>query len=325
MAASKEVLSDEELEALAEGVQSGEVVVGNGHSAGGHVVQYDFHQPAHLLKARLPALDMINERFGKLFQSSLFGLIHRMVEIQSEEVQMMKYTDFINSLPTNCNVNRVRINELHGAMLLSINAEMAYVIVDCFFGGPGNIENAKLDRESTNTERRVVERVLAMVFNDLNKAWAPVTKLTFDYLHTENRMQMVNLGDHSDVVVLSNFSISLNGVDSRFAIAIPYAMLEPLRPILASGVRKENVESDDSWRQRLRNRIEEADVDLSAIFAETGISLRELLSLQPGDFIPINMKETTTVYADDVPLFEGKIGMSNQATAVRLIKWSQGS
>ncbi len=323
MSDNKEILSDEEIEALSEGVASGQVEVENsGAGKSTNAVQYDFHQPAHILKARLPALDMINERFAKYYGSSLFTVLHRLIEIETGEVELIKYADYINSVPNNASLNKVKANELHSTMLFSFDAKLVYLIVDFFFGGAGIVGKIEEDKELSPTEMRVVERVLSYAFNDLKSAWKPVSAVSFEYLHAESRTQISNFADPAEVVVLSKFTMKFNDLEGEFHIVIPYSALEPLRPILASGARKEQVESDDSWRVRLKERLSDVAVEVNAIFTETNLTLNELLALKPGDFIPISMKDTTTVCSNDIPLFEGKIGMSNRATAVRVMNWN---
>jgi len=318
---SQEVLTEDELEALKEGVVNGDVQVSGDHGRSGNVITYDFHQPAHLLKARLPALDLVSERFSREFQTTLFSFLHRMVEIEAQELQMLKFIDYLSSLPVASSVNRVRINELNGSMLMSIDANLVYIIVDCFFGGPGKAGGNIAQREFTTMEKRIIERILNLAFQDLSKAWAPVSKLSFEYMHAENTGQMAGPTDSGEIVVVSKLKLKLNETECEMHLVIPYSLLEPLRPVLASGIRKERVDSDENWKRMLRNNLGEVEVQVNAIFTETEISLGELLSLKAGDFIPVNMTETTTLYCDDVPMFEGKVGMSNQTAAVRLTQW----
>lgn len=318
-----DVLSDEELEALAEGVESGEVPVEGDRGARQEgVVLYNFHQPAHLLKARLPAVDLVNERFAKDYQTSLFGFIRRLIEYGVEELQLIKLSEYINSLPEAASVNRVKINELNGSMLINIDAALVYVIVDCYFGGPGNVINSNEAREYTAMEKRIIERVVNLALGDLKASWEPITTLHFDFMHSENREQLLAASDGSEIVVLSRFKIKLGDVEGDIDMVMPHGLLEPLRPVLASGVRKEHADSDDSWKAALRNRLADVELDINAVFTETDISLGELLSLKPGDFIPVEMTEITSVFSEGIKLFEGKIGMSNQAAAVRLLHWN---
>lgn len=319
MASAKDVLSEDELEALAEGVANGQVKVeGDKNISQPSVSLYDFHQPAHLLKARLPALEMVNERFAKDFQTNLFGFIQRLVEIEAEEVQLLKFADYLNSLPLTTSVNRVRVSELSGSILISVSGNLVYYFVDCFFGGAGAEAKISEDHEFTVTEKRIVERVLELAFQDLVVAWNPVAKLSFTFMHSETRTQLGAMSESSEVVVVSKFNIKANDVEGEISILIPHGLLEPLRPMLASGVKKGNADSDEHWRLNLRKKLEEVEIDINAVFAQAEITLGDLVSLKPGDFVPVNMSEQTVVCSEEVPIFEGKVGMSNQQAAVRV-------
>lgn len=324
MADNREVLTEDELEALAEGVASGSVAVEGGRGNGrANVALYDFHQPAHLLKARVPAMDLVNERFCRDFQASLFRFLQRMVEIEAEEVQMLKFADYLNGLAVNSSVNRVRVNELNGSMLFTLSTELVYVFVDCFFGGRGDTPPARKEREFTVTEKRVVERALNLAFADLSTAWQPVTRLSFSFMHAESRAQMGSMAESTEIVTVSKFKIKMGKLSGEMHLVMPQGLLEPLRPLLASGVKKGHADSDENWRNNLRRKLAEIEIDINAVFTETEISVGDLLSLKPGDFIPVNMSEMTLICAEEVPLFAGKIGMSNQRAAVRVGQWLQ--
>jgi flagellar motor switch protein FliM len=105
--ADREVLSQDEVEALAEGVSKGDIALGADKRPIGEVFPYDFHQPAHLLKARLPSLEKINERISSLYQKSLFGLLQKYIEISVAEVELVKQGDYIAKLSSNASINRI--------------------------------------------------------------------------------------------------------------------------------------------------------------------------------------------------------------------------
>jgi flagellar motor switch protein FliM len=137
-------------------------------------------------------------------------------------------------------------------------------------------------------------------------------------MHAENRTHIAAAAEPSEVVVLSKFILKINNTEGELNVVMPHGLLDPLRPLLASGVKKGHTDSDENWRYNLQRKLEEVEIDINAIFAQADISLGELFSLKVADFIPVNMSETTLVYSEDVPLFEGKIGMSNQQAAVRV-------
>ena len=318
--ADREILSQDEMDALAEGVSQGAIAIGADKKPIGEVRPYDFHQPAHLLKARLPSLEKINERISGLFQKSLFGLLQKYIEITSSEVELIKQGDYLAKQPVNVSINRIKLSELNGTMTFVMDSKLVFMIVESFFGGNEPVTQAT-DREYTTIEKRVIERVVKMAVECMAPAWRPILKLSFEYRPEETRFAMNGSASSSDVLAVSKFTVKIDSEEGTFDIVIPYAILEPIRTLLASGLQNSPVGKDESWGIKLLDRIKYSNVELNSVFAETEITFKELLSLQAGDFIPIDMREMAKVYAGDTPLFEGKIGVSNNMIAIKHTAW----
>ncbi len=65
--------------------------------------------------------------------------------------------------------------------------------------------------------------------------------------------------------------------------------------------------------------LQEAEVEIRAVLAQARISLRELVSLAPGDIIPIEAPQDVTVMAGDVPLRHGRFGVSQGRNALKIL------
>jgi flagellar motor switch protein FliM len=63
-------------------------------------------------------------------------------------------------------------------------------------------------------------------------------------------------------VVVTAFKIELEGGGGELHVTMPYAMIEPIRDQLDSGVQGDRMDRDDGWTQSLREEIEEAEVDV---------------------------------------------------------------
>ena len=71
----------------------------------GGVNQYDFTSQDRIVRGRLPTLEMINERFARLFRTSLFNMLRRTADLAVSGIQMQKFSEFVHSLfvPTSLN------------------------------------------------------------------------------------------------------------------------------------------------------------------------------------------------------------------------------
>jgi len=111
--------------------------------------------------------------------------------------------------------------------------------------------------------------------------------------------------------------VELDGGGGEIHLTLPYAMVEPIRTLLDAGVQSDRVDRDDRWSETLHEEILDADVELSTLLLETEISIGDFLQLRPGDVIPVQLPEFTTVFAEDVPIFRGRYGQANGHKAVR--------
>ncbi len=90
--ATKDILSQDEIDALLHGVDSGDVESGTDLPGDDNeLIPYDITSQEQLVKGRLPTLEMFNERFVRYFRVSLFNMIRRPAEVTLENIEMMKF------------------------------------------------------------------------------------------------------------------------------------------------------------------------------------------------------------------------------------------
>jgi flagellar motor switch protein FliM len=212
----------------------------------------------------------------------------------------------------------VRFRPLKGTGLITMEARLVFIMVDNFFGGDGRY-HAKIEgREFTPTERRIIQMLLKLIFEDYKEAWAPVMDVSFEYLDSEVNPAMANIVSPTEVVVISSFHIELDGGGGDFHVSLPYAMLEPIRDTLDAGVQTDKEDTDFRWSKALRDEIMDVKVDLSTHFLDVEVTLEQLMNFKNGDIIPIHMPETVTVSIEDLPTFRAKMGRSRDNIALQI-------
>jgi flagellar motor switch protein FliM len=313
-----DLLSQEEIDALLHGVGSGDIDTDHGADlADGEAQNYDFTSQDRIVRGRMPTLEMINDRFARLFRMSLFTMLRRQPEITVQPIQMVKFGDYVHSLQVPTNLNLVKILPLRGTALIVLDPKFVFATVDNFFGGSGRF--AKIEgREFTATEHRIIHMVLKHVFADLKEAWSHVARLDIEYLNSEINPLFANIVSPTEIIVVTCFRIELDGGGGDVHVTMPYAMIEPLRELLLSGVASDRVEHDERWGQALREEIEDAEVELSTVLGRGKITMQQLLALQPGDILPCDFTGRATILAEDVPVFRGTFGVSHGQQAVQI-------
>ncbi len=316
-----DVLSQDEINALLDGVKSGEVDINARIPAPpGEATSFDFAQQDRIVRGRLPTLEMINDRFARYFRAGLFNVLRKSPEVSVLGVKMSKFSEYIQSLSIPSSLNLIHAKPLRGTALLVLDPVLVFALVDNFFGGVGRFKGKIDGREFTPTENRVIQIVIREIFAALTEAWAPVISMNFEFVHSEMNPQFANIVSPVEAVIVTRFHIELEGGGGDIHITIPYSMIEPIRDLLDAGVQTDRMEHDERWAGALREEMMDAELELSSTLVETRISIGEFVRLRPGDVIPIDLPDAVTVLAEEVPIFRASFGTATGNNAVRLVQ-----
>ncbi|MCG5514204.1 flagellar motor switch protein FliM [Ectothiorhodospira shaposhnikovii] len=317
--ATSDLLSQDEIDALLHGVDSGAVETEDQLLAHDGVArEYDLTTQDRIVRGRMPTLEMINERFARYMRIGLFELLRRSAEISVGGVKMMKFGEYVHSLYVPTSLNMVRVRPLRGTALFVLDPKLVFILVDNFFGGDGRY-HAKIEgREFTPTELRVIRMLLDQSFTDLKKAWAPVMDLDFEYNRSEVNPQFANIVSPTEVVVVCSFHVELDGGGGEMHVTMPYSMIEPIREQLDTGLQSDRADVDDRWVKALREELKMVQVELTAKLTETELTVADMINLKPGDIIPVEIPEEVTIRAEGIPVFRGRFGTSDGFNAIKI-------
>ncbi|MBC3362560.1 flagellar motor switch protein FliM [Pseudomonas sp. SWRI154] len=316
--AVQDLLSQDEIDALLHGVDDGLVQTENAAEPGS-VKSYDLTSQDRIVRGRMPTLEMINERFARYTRISMFNMLRRSADVAVGGVQVMKFGEYVHSLYVPTSLNLVKIKPLRGTALFILDAKLVFKLVDNFFGGDGR--HAKIEgREFTPTELRVVRMVLEQAFVDLKEAWQAIMEVNFEYINSEVNPAMANIVGPSEAIVVSTFHIELDGGGGDLHVTMPYSMIEPVREMLDAGFQSDLDDQDERWINALRQDVLDVDVPIGATVARRQLRLRDILHMQPGDIIPVEMPEEMIMRANGVPAFKVKMGSHKGNLALQVIE-----
>ena len=316
--AVQDLLSQDEIDALLHGVDDG-LVQAETAAEPGSVKSYDLTSQDRIVRGRMPTLEMINERFARYTRISMFNLLRRSADVAVGGVQVMKFGEYVHSLYVPTSLNLVKIKPLRGTALFILDAKLVFKLVDNFFGGDGR--HAKIEgREFTPTELRVVRMVLEQAFIDLKEAWQAIMEVNFEYINSEVNPAMANIVGPSEAIVVSTFHIELDGGGGDLHVTMPYSMIEPVREMLDAGFQSDLDDQDERWSKALREDVLDVSVPLSATVARRQLRLRDILHMQPGDVIPIELQDELVMRANGVPAFKVKLGSHKGNLALQVIE-----
>ena len=312
-------LSQEEVNVLLKGV-AGQGISQQGSGPPAGFRPYNLATQERIVRGRMPTLEIINERFARLLRLGLFNFMRRSANVTAGPVRVIKFSEFVRNLVVPSNLNLVHVKPLRGTSLFVFDPTLVFLVVDNLFGGDGRLQPNAERRDFTQTEQRIIQRLLNLVFDSYGKSWHPVYPIEFEYVRAETNIQFANVATPNEVVVVTTFEVNFGSVVGEMHICTPYSILEPIRDLLSSSVQGEALEVDKRWVGRLSKQVQSAEVTLLVNLAQVQITLNQILKMQVGDVIPLDIPEFVTASVDGVPVMECRYGVSNGQYALRMEK-----
>jgi flagellar motor switch protein FliM len=319
---SQDFLSQEEVDALLKGVTGEPDEEQADSNAGNGPRPYDLGRQERIVRGRMPTLELVNERFARYLRIGLFNYMHRNAEISVGPIRVQKYSEFIRNLVVPTNLNLVQVKPLRGTALFVLDPNLVFLVVDNLFGGDGRFHMRVEGRDFTPTEQRIIQGLLGVIFTEYEKAWKPVTPLSFEYVRSEMNTQFANIATPSEIVVAVTFTVEFAGATSEMHICMPYAMIEPIRDTLYSSLHSEQISSDKRWTTMLTRQLQAAEVELIVPLAKTQIRLNEILKLKVGDIIAIPIDQSVTATVDGVPVMTCRYGVQHGQYALKVERFT---
>ena len=317
------LLSDEELAALSEGVRDGSIETDTGFNTKVRVRKHDLASEDSSLGVNVSSIDMINERFIRMFRMGLLEVLRTSPRVNPTRVRIMKYSEYLQDLKPPLAVNMIRMGPLRGNSVIIIDPNVVFSSLDSFFGGFGKgVADLPPGRLFTPTETRIIKIILEVFFRSLKEAWAPLMPIDCEHISSEINPHFAQIADENDLVVLSRFEADATASGGRGFIDLvyPYATLKPVRELLSSRVSsgEGNEESDRKWRADLAAAVGDAKLELQVTMGEVKTTLHHLNNLQEGDLLFFKKDDTALMTANGVPAFHVNVGTRGSQVAVQI-------
>jgi len=307
-APAREAISDEEVAALLEK---------SGKEGANAVRPYDF-SVQRINRTQLPLLEVIGKNFADRAGPSLSGLLGRDASVHFDSLESVKSADLQASLPVPASLAVVRFKPLSGFAYVSVEPALLLTLLDGFFGGSGRA-NADPQAAVAPAAQRFLALMLRSFAADFAAAWAPSVTLELELVKQETNPRLVQLGGQLESVTVGKFTVEFAARSGRIDWLMPDSLLAPIRDSLAGNAAAAPVRKQEAWAPVLTTALQEAQIDTRAILAQAQISLRELVSLSPGDIIPIEAPQLVTLLAGDVPVHRGRFGVSQGHNALKIL------
>ncbi len=321
------ILTQEEVDALLRGISGGEIEteVVDEHDPS-EIVPYDLTSQDRIIRGRMPTLEMTNEKFARMFRTTLSSMLRKVIGVSTLSTDMIKFGEFLKTLPVPTSMHLFRMDPMRGSVLIVVETKIIFALVDIIFGGAGTSLFKIEGREFTAIETNLIKRVVMSALSDLEKSWKSLIDLKISYQRSEINPQFMQIVPPTDVVIVANFEIEMEYMTGTMSLCIPYATLEPIREKLQAGYQSEQMEVDKVWATRFKECLMASNVDVVVELGKTQISGKDLVNLQKGDIVRLDQyaSDSLTVYVEGIPKYQGYPGVSKGNRAIQIANLSAG-
>lgn len=341
-----QVLTQAEVDALLNAVSEGSVDINAGQGAGGaggvqvdggnggaptvfgssgqdaEITPYDLTNQDRVIRGRMPTLDIIYERFIRLYRMSLSNSLRKIASISIISTDLLKFGEFVNTLPIPSCMCIMRFESLRGPALLVFESKLAYALVDSYFGGTDRPYTKIEGKEFTRIELSIMKKVMDLAIKDLEDAWAPVHKTDISFVRTEVNPQFVGVVPPSDVIISTTFEVELENASGTIALVIPYSTIEPIKSKLNASFQTESDRGDKEWMAKMEEHLKTAESNVVVNLGIAQITVGDLVNLNVGDIIPLTQDADgeLEVLIEGVPKFRCFFGVSRGNRAVQVTR-----
>jgi flagellar motor switch protein FliM len=330
-----QALSQAEVDALLAAVSDGDVKtapaapsavasadMGAVESSAVQVKSFDLTNQDRVIRGKMPTLDIIYERFIRLFRMSLSNALRKIASISMVSNDLIKFGEFVNTLPIPSCMCIMRFESLRGPAIFIFESKLAYALVDSFFGGTDRPFTKIEGKEFTKIELSIMKKVMDMAIKDLDEAWDPVHKVNVEFVRTEVNPQFVGVVPPSDVIVSTTFEVELENASGTLSLVVPYGTLEPIKNKLNSSFQSELGRGDRDWAMKLEDHLKNVETEILVNLGTALITVGDLVNLNVGDIIPLGQDADgeLNLMIEGVPKLFCALGVSRGNRAVQVTR-----
>ena len=324
----EEVLSQGEIDALLSAITSGEMDAEElkQEEEEQKVRVYDFKRALRFSKDQIRGITRIHENYARLLTTFFSAQLRTYVNISVASVDQVPYEEFIRSIPKMTVLNIYSVEPLEGRMLMEVNPNIAYSLLDRLLGGKGN--SVKQVDSLTEIETLLMSQLFEKSLSNLKEAWSSIVDIEPVLEDFEVNPQFLQMVSPNETVVVVSFNTEIGDTSGMINICIPHIVLEPIISKLSvhywmqTNAKKRDPEAIEKIEQNLQG----AKVGVSTILGEAKISIKEFLDLKSEDIIMLNqsIEDPLQLTINQEPKFYVQAGKSKNRLSVQVMEEIKG-
>lgn len=324
----EEILSQHEIDALLSAITSGEMDAEElkKEEEENRVRVYDFKRALRFSKDQIRSIARIHENYARLLTTYFSAQLRTYVNITVASVDQVPYEEFIRSIPKMTILNVYSVEPLEGRILMEVNPNIAYSMLDRLLGGKGESEHQV--ENLTEIETLIMSQLFEKSVVNLQEAWSSIVDIDPVLEDFEVNPQFLQMVSPNETVVVVSLNTKIGPVSGMINICIPHIVLEPIIPKLSVHYWMETgtKERDPETYEKLSDQIKDVEVEAKALLGKATMTIQQFLNLKRGDIISLDQKidEPLTFTVNEEPKMLVQPGKLNNKVAVQVLEEIKG-
>jgi flagellar motor switch protein FliM len=319
-----EILTNDQVAALVEAAQQGELP--DDHGAGAHaharrgrrLRSVDFARPTKFTSEHERRIVRALDAFCTTAATRLSAELRVPLELEVIDTTQLPWSSAQSALPADSVGASLAVTPLDTRMLLTAELPLVLLTIEHLLGGAP--ERPPKARKLSEIDWALTRRLFEMLTHHLSLVWQDLAGLTLEAKEVDTHMEGLQVTAVSDPTLTLTFEARVDRHSSTLALLVPWSAIDAVADELAG--RETRMEaSDPRVAAAVRRAVAGAEVVLRAEVAHVELAIDEVLALEPGDLVRLGAPAEAGVgiYAEDVPIHRAQPGRSGTRRAVQVM------
>jgi flagellar motor switch protein FliM len=280
--------------------------------------RYDFGEAQRLSAGQLHQLQQVHERFSRELATSLAALTRRVVKAASVSCTQAEPGAPQPALESGLLiVLDVLPLEAHAA--LGMDSRVVFPLLEALLGGRV-AGSADLNRELTEIELSVLQDLHAVVLRELERAWRPAARLTFQVMAQQTDPKSGRRGLPADGSLVATLELEVEGISGRITLLYPLRVGREIQGGDPAGTATDAARRPEMLQQALFDRLKSAALTIEGRLQGATLSLRDLADLRAGDLLCLDLPvdQPIDITVNGSSRLAGRLTESGRKRAIRV-------
>ena len=284
------------------------------------VEDYDFRNPVFLTEVELRRLRLIHEDFIRYLTARLSLFLRMEFSLKMAKLTTLTYANFCDNLPNPTHLCLFKADPLTGVGVMDFNPRLALTVVDRLLGGRGH--SVKAERYLTEIEISLLEDVINIILEEWCGQWKSETDMHQSVIGHETNGRFLQTSPRDAIILVLAMEAAFGDCSEQITLGVPYYMIEPLVKAIQARRAKDTAPAPQILPESMSPVCEHIRMPVCAEWPAFETSMREILSLRPGDLLqlPTSISSETTLTLNGAAKFMGEAGLEKNRVAVTITK-----